>query len=412
MENYDYIESGLILGLTEKKNFNKFKYTSQDFAQHGDAFKFVNKYLDSYGELPSTNTICENYPTLDDAAQNLTFEYALDTFKDQVLFRQVVGSFQKNKAMLLEKPKDAYAQIVSALQDIGLVYDEDVTNYDSGHLERYNEWKRKNDLRQEGMMGIPTSFESINKIGVGWMPGELVSLFARPAMGKTWLCVQAAAVAMMAGYKTLLISTEMPTNSISLRTDIVLAQMMGYNFSHKALRNGDDIDEEAYKDFLIKLNGRKMLICDHIEGQQGMTLDAISGLVRKHQPDFIVLDGVYLVTSGDSKKAMWEQSHSLFYGLKNLCMSHNIAMFVSTQANRDAADLYAPPRAEHVAFGDALLRASDVALSMCMVEDDDFMRVIQYQKYRDGELSIDNSTLAWDVDKGFIKENMSLAGEF
>ena len=48
MENYDYIESGLILGLTEKKNFNRFKYTSQDFAQHGDAYKFVTKYLDSY----------------------------------------------------------------------------------------------------------------------------------------------------------------------------------------------------------------------------------------------------------------------------------------------------------------------------------------------------------------------------
>ena len=63
MENYDYIESGLILGLVEKKNFNKFKYTAQDFAQHGDAFKFVNKYLDNYGELPSTSTVCENYPT-------------------------------------------------------------------------------------------------------------------------------------------------------------------------------------------------------------------------------------------------------------------------------------------------------------------------------------------------------------
>ena len=57
MENYDYIESGLILGLTEKKNFGKFKYTSQDFAQHGDAFKFVNKYLDSYGELPRPSTL-------------------------------------------------------------------------------------------------------------------------------------------------------------------------------------------------------------------------------------------------------------------------------------------------------------------------------------------------------------------
>jgi hypothetical protein len=93
-------------------------------------------------------------------------------------------------------------------------------------------------------------------------------------------------------------------------------------------------------------------------------------------------------------------------------MSHNITTFVSTQANRDAADLYAPPRAEHVAFGDALLRASDVALSMCMVEDNDFKRIIQYQKYRDGELSIDSSMLEWNVDSGYIKEDLRHSGEF
>jgi len=93
-------------------------------------------------------------------------------------------------------------------------------------------------------------------------------------------------------------------------------------------------------------------------------------------------------------------------------MSHNIAMFVSTQANRDASDIYSPPRAEHVAFGDALLRASDVALSMCMVEDDDFKRIIQYQKYRDGELNIDTSTLTWNIDSGYIKEDSRFTGEF
>ena len=49
---------------------------------------------------------------------------------------------------------------------------------------------------------------------------------------------------------------------------------------------------------------------------------------------------------------------------------------------------------------------------MCMVEDDDFKRTIQYQKYRDGELHVDNSSLIWDVDRGSIKEDMQLAGEF
>ena len=410
--NYDYIESGIVLGLTSKENLDKFRYSRADFSKHGEAYKFVTTYVDKYGEFPTSTTVCENFPTIDDVASELNFDYALATFKDQVLFRKIVKAFQSNKEMLLESPKVAYSKIMTDLNDIGLIYDEDVYNYDGGNLGRFTEWQLNREKRKSGMMGIPTSFASLNKIGVGWMPGELISLYARPTMGKTWLCVHAAAVAMMQGHKTLLVSTEMPKASISLRADIILSNMMGYNFSHKAIRNGDDIDEDKYKEFLLKLNGRNMLVCDHIEGQNGITLETISGLIRKHQPEFVVLDGVYLVSSGGSNKAMWEQSHSLFYGLKNLCMTYNIAMFVSTQANRDAADLFSPPKPENVAFGDALLRASDIALSMCMVESSDYRRLIQYQKYRDGELNLRHSVLVWNVDSGNIYEDAVQEDEF
>jgi hypothetical protein len=47
-----------------------------------------------------------------------------------------------------------------------------------------------------------------------------------------------------------------------------------------------------------------------------------------------------------------------------------------------------------------------------MVEDDDFKRIIQYQKYRDGELAVDNSTLSWNVDTGYIIEDSRFSGEF
>ena len=87
-------------------------------------------------------------------------------------------------------------------------------------------------------------------------------------------------------------------------------------------------------------------------------------------------------------------------------------MFVSTQANRDAADLFSPPKPENVAFGDALLRASDIALSMCMVESSDYRRLIQYQKYRDGELNLRHSVLVWNVDSGNIYEDAVQEDEF
>ena len=128
-------------------------------------------------------------------------------------------------------------------------------------------------------------------------------------------------------------------------------------------------------------------------------------MIRKHSPDFVVLDGIYLISSGDGKKAMWEQSHALFYGMKNLCLATNTAIWVSTQATREAANMFEPPRADQVAFGDALIRAADVAMAMCLIEDNPDKRLMQIQKYRDGVLPSEEYYLHWDVDCGIIYED-------
>ena len=70
-----------------------------------------------------------------------------------------------------------------------------------------------------------------------------------------------------------------------------------------ALRTGLPIDEAKYKEFLQKLDGRPFLICDHIDGQIGISLDSIAGLVRKYNPELVVIDGVYLVTGAVQGKA-------------------------------------------------------------------------------------------------------------
>ena len=408
MQSNDYIESGIVFALNSKNALDKFKYSNNDFQKHGDAFKFVVSYFDEYGEFPTVETVCESYPTLDPSAQSLNLEYAIDVFSSQVLFRQIVGAFQTNKELISVEPKQALSKIMASLNDIELVFDEDVIDYNSQSEKRLDLWKDRKQRRERngGLMGIPTSFYSLNDTGVGWMPGELISLYARPTVGKTWMCIHAAATAVLQGVRTLLVSTEMPIEAISMRADVVLANMMGYNLSHKAIRNGDDIDEEEYRIFLQALEDNKLLVCDHIEGAASITVDSIASLIRKHSPEFVVIDGVYLVsTSLNTKKAMWEQSHAVFYGMKNLCLSTNTPIFVSTQATREAgADIYSPPRPDQVAFGDALMRASDVAMSMAKVEGEESKRLIQFQKYRDGQLTFDASMLNWDVDNGNIKE--------
>ena len=96
MESYEYIESGIVLNLDSKESLRKFKHSSKDFAKHGDALKFINKHFDDYGSFPSTDTLVENFPTIDTTANSLNLDYAIDSFKSQVLFRNIVSSFQSN----------------------------------------------------------------------------------------------------------------------------------------------------------------------------------------------------------------------------------------------------------------------------------------------------------------------------
>ena len=406
MPSYEFIESAIISNLDNKQNLRDFKFSSRDFAKHGDAYNFIVKHFDQYGEFPSFEVLSENYPTLDKTAQSVNFDYAIKTFRDQVLTRKVTTVVRGQTDLVKSNPKQTIANIMVGLTDIEVDYDEDVQAYDTGDLDRLNEYKKRAEKRKlgDGLMGIPTSFQTINSTGVGWMSGELIAMFARPTIGKTWMCVHSAAVAINEGFRTLLISTEMPDYQMKMRLDVVLGKMMGYELSHTALRRGDDIDENKYAEFLQKANSQSLLVCDHISGQVGISTEAIAALVRKHQPDFVVIDGVYLVTTGDSRKAICEQSHSLFYGLKNLATSMNLPIMVTTQATRDASNMFTPPRADQVAFGDALIRAADVAMAMCALENEDNKRMLQFQKYRDGQLPRDLTVMQWNVDNGDIVE--------
>ena len=162
MQSSDFIESGLVFNLNTRASLGKFKYSKSDFQKHRDAYKFVIDYFDTYIEFPSIETICENYPTLDPAAQSLNLDYAMDAFQKQVLFRQIVGAFQSNKELVSTEPKQALSKIMTALGDVELIYDEDVVEYSTKADKRLDSWKDRKKRRKlgGGLLGIPTSFSS------------------------------------------------------------------------------------------------------------------------------------------------------------------------------------------------------------------------------------------------------------
>ena len=105
----------------------------------------------------------------------------------------------------------------------------------------------------------------------------------------------------------------------------------------------EEINDNYPKDFLI---------CDHISGATSINVEAISGLIRKYQPDICILDGIYLVE-------------------------------VSSSKNRNAA----------------MLDENEV--------ENPKKRRVQVQKIRDSQMFIDSMWLDFDVNSGIIKEDMN-----
>jgi len=408
--SYSYVESGIVLNISSYADLKKINVTPKHFAVFGEAFRFILDELDDSHQVPSRSVLLAKYPELDQSAADAAdVSFFSGELKHQLMYRTAVQSATEWVPKIKgDNPQQAIEHLVQELESVTSTVDDDIEVYDSGSIDRLSEYSERVAQRKDrslGMLGIPTPFKTLNRLGVGWLPGELYSLFARPTVGKSFISVKVASVAMKQGYKTLLISTEMPVKAMSMRMDAFLGKLLGYEFSLTKLRRGEEgIDTAKYEEFLTSMDSRNILFPHHL-GFDALNISTIRNLVRKYSPDLVVVDGVYLL-SDDSTRAKWEQNDNLFKGLKNIAMAHEIPVFCTTQAGREAVDLFKPPKLNQVANGDALVRASDIAFAMSKVEDADNQRYLYYMKQRDDVEIKDKSVLHWDVDIGDVREIM------
>jgi len=415
LENFAFIESSIIFGLNPD-TLKKFHYNDSAFEVYPKVFSFITKYIDQNNNFPTAQILIQEYSELNQGAIGVDWEYAYEQFVKYRTRKGLVGAIEKHSSLLETNPRDFIHKVVPLLQQIDVQADDDVEPYELSTKTRLSQYKERiaNRGKADGYpKGILTPFESINSSGVGWDEDMLISLFARPSIGKTWITLKVASTAFLAGYKVLFISAEMPTKAINMRLDVINGHSLGYDFTHSALRSGDGDATDQYHQFLdeIETYDNSLFVSDHIQGANSITVGAIENLIRIHKPDICVVDGIYMIDldGASNARAMWEANHQLFQRFKNAAKNNNIPIFVSTQSNRDEKTLYEPPSSFSVAFGDALIRFSDVALSMSGVMDAEEVvhhdkRRIRIAKMRDQQIFTEDMYMSFDVDNGSIEE--------
>lgn len=389
----------------------------QDFVVWGDLFAWISNYQQQYQILPTHDQIRASYT--DWQPPEGDFRYWLQQLQHYVKIRQIQQIWRDNLELLEEDPDKAGAAMLDRLETIHISTNGHMAATDIGADLRYTRYLKRTEMRKKGyqLWGIPTGLKPIDGSHQGWMPGELIGIYARPSVGKTWFINKLGAIAwMQTKNRILLISPEMPESQMALRIDVLIAAELGIPLSHKAIVAGDSSMIEVYAAYRDKVKvSERWFTVDSIKGE-AVSVGDIRMLHKEYKPTLILIDGLSLLKDEDKGQQTWEKIRSLSYRLKQLATAIRVPIIVTHQAvnsrrgRRTDTDValgrgedFLMPSLNDAAFGDSFVQAANTIITMA--PDRNYRKLLWYslRKTRDRDTEwAPRWALAWDVDSGHI----------
>lgn len=187
--------------------------------------------------------------------------------------------------------------------------------------------------RPEGLSGLQTGFDDLDKMTSGWQNSDLVIIAARPAMGKTaFVLSMAKNMSVTYKYPVALFSLEMSNVQLVNRLIVNTCEIPG-----EKIKNGQLAPYEWEQlDFKIKELYDAPLFVDDTPSLSVFELRTKARrLVREHGVKMIIIDYLQLMNaSGMSFGSRQEEVSTISRSLKGLAKELNIPIIALSQLNR------------------------------------------------------------------------------
>ncbi|RTY68357.1 replicative DNA helicase [Flavobacterium sp. GSP27] len=188
---------------------------------------------------------------------------------------------------------------------------------------------------QEGLSGVATGFDKLDKITSGWQPSDLIIIAARPAMGKTaFVLSMARNMAIDYGIPVALFSLEMA--SVQLITRLISSET---GLSSEKLRTGK-LEKHEWEQLSTKVKNleKAPLFIDDTPSLSIFDLRAKARrLVSQHGIRIIIVDYLQLMTAGGNGKGggnREQEISSISRNLKALAKELNVPVIALSQLSR------------------------------------------------------------------------------
>ncbi|REG84584.1 replicative DNA helicase [Winogradskyella sediminis] len=187
---------------------------------------------------------------------------------------------------------------------------------------------------KEGMSGVPSGFDKLDKLTSGWQPSDLIIVAARPGMGKTALTLTMARnVAVNSNTPVAFFSLEM--SSVQLITRLISSET---GLSSEKLRTGK-LEKHEWEQLNVKVKTLEQapLFIDDTPSLSIFDLRAKARrLASQYGIKMIMIDYLQLMTAGGSQKGgNREQEISMISrNLKALAKELSVPVIALSQLSR------------------------------------------------------------------------------
>ncbi len=187
---------------------------------------------------------------------------------------------------------------------------------------------------KEGLSGIPSGFDKLDRLTSGWQPSDLVIVAARPGMGKTALTLSMARnIAVNSDIPVAFFSLEM--SSVQLITRLISSET---GLSSEKLRTGK-LEKHEWEQLNVKVKALENapLFIDDTPSLSIFDLRAKARrLASQHKIRLIVIDYLQLMTAGGSQKGgnREQEISTISRNLKALAKELNVPVIALSQLSR------------------------------------------------------------------------------
>ena len=187
---------------------------------------------------------------------------------------------------------------------------------------------------QEGLSGIPTGFDKLDKLTSGWQPSDLIIVAARPGMGKTALTLSMARnMTVNSNIPVAFFSLEM--SSVQLITRLISSET---GLSSEKLRTGK-LEKHEWEQLNVKVKDleKAPLFIDDTPSLSIFDLRAKARrLASQHKIKLIIIDYLQLMTAGTSQKGgnREQEISTISRNLKALAKELNVPVIALSQLSR------------------------------------------------------------------------------